>query len=1142
MKKISLFLAFVIFLNLFVAVQLGVSAQASEDWSFVNAYEDFESYADADDTSYGQYDYINLKELSSVNGGTGWDGGWYDNNSDTISGEHKLSLKQDNNGNVWREFDLYTSEWRSYPLKRNFATPIDFREAGEYYIKINAQPAHTIVSQWLAGYDMKISVGDKISFGVKYVEGKTVAGTSPYMYPYLTTGETTIENTENGVVTASYHEHFVQIIADGHGNATVTYTAGGKIVLKGSVSGLTTADYICLSGGGSTRLCDIAIEGYSKETLDSIRAMFSDVTKTSEVLSAMDDLGDITKDVLYSEFNAVASKKYISEDFESYADASDTSYGRFDYINLTDLSSVNGGIGWDGGWYDNDSGTISGSHKLSLKQDNNDNVWCEFDLYTSAWGSFPLKRDFAAPIDFREAGEYYIKINAQPAHAVNSQWLAGYDMKISVGDKISFGVKYVEGKTVATTSPNMYPYLTTGETTIENTENGVRTADYHEHFVQIIADGKGNATVTYSAGGKIVLKGSVSGLTTADYICLSGGGSTRLCDIAIERYSAESLAKAREAIKKLANDAISYEDALAEVNKVTGFAHDPLLAELEYNRGYFDISSEGFYSADGLQLLSTNKITDSVVYSFKLDNNYVAAKDAEVILGVYYGEKLAGAKKLSITAEGKTVTQTYTVGFDTELPAGDKNNIEVKAFVWEKNTLRPLTGYVEMYSPSYKAVTPEIFGANTTERVTVAFMGDSITHRDPSYTKWIEYYYRIKYPTKDIKFVSKGISGENAYNVRSRFKWDVLEGYGTGKPDEVCLMIGMNDIEVSQYPDSITDADEQRRITICLTEIKNIVNLCKENDIKLTLVTPTLYDEADYSATKNSIGANAALSKVAEGVRKIANENNLAYIDFNGYINSFNSSLRDKAEFEKSMIFNVADRVHPTPVGTFAEGFIFIDQQINDSVIASVDIDASALTAETQSAVVTEITNINGTLSYTYAPESLPMYMTEEYVTCNDTYKIPVTDSINREIIKVSGLSDGEYKIMFGEVEIGTYSASQLEKGVNVATVETNPGYIQSKEVYDLVAAKMAKDYILRDIAYVERYIQPNADLSDVDACVAYYNENIKGVSKYSGERYNNYPTNKAAQAGVVADIESLEAQAKVKAQPKTYSVRIIKQ
>ena len=355
-------------------------------------------------------------------------------------------------------------------------------------------------------------------------------------------------------------------------------------------------------------------------------------------------------------------------------------------------------------------------------------------------------------------------------------------------------------------------------------------------------------------------------------------------------------------------------------------------------------------------------------------------------------------------------------------------------------------------------------------------------------------------------------------------------------------MIGMNDIEVSQYPDSVTDADERRRITNCLKEIENIVDLCKENDIKLTLVTPTLYDEADYSTTRNSIGANAALSKVAEGVRKLANERNIAYIDFNGYINSFNSLIRSKSEFEKATIFNIADRVHPTKQGTFAEGFIFIDQQINDSVIASVDIDASALTSDTKSAVVTDITYANETLSYTYAPKSLPMYMTEEYVTCNDTYKIPVTDSINREIIKVSGLLDGEYKIMFGDVEIGTYSASQLEKGVNVATVETNPGYIQSKEVYDLVAAKMAKDYILRDIAYVERYIQPNADLSDVDACVAYYDENIKGVSKYSGERYNNYPTNKAKQAEVVSEIASLEAQAKAKAQPKTYTVRIIKQ
>ena len=172
MKKVSLFLALVILLNLFVLLPTGVVAQASEGQSFVNAYEDFESYLDASDTSYVQSSSISLTEIAPLNSGIGWEGGWYDNSSGTISGGHKLALKQDNYIGVWpeREFDVDTSSLKSNPLKRNFKAPIDFSVAGEYYIKINAQPAHATSSQWLSGYDMKISVGDKISFGVMYVD------------------------------------------------------------------------------------------------------------------------------------------------------------------------------------------------------------------------------------------------------------------------------------------------------------------------------------------------------------------------------------------------------------------------------------------------------------------------------------------------------------------------------------------------------------------------------------------------------------------------------------------------------------------------------------------------------------------------------------------------------------------------------------------------------------------------------------------------------------------------------------------------------------------------------------------------------------------------------------------------------------
>ena len=259
-------------------------------------------------------------------------------------------------------------------------------------------------------------------------------------------------------------------------------------------------------------------------------------------------------------------------------------------------------------------------------------------------------------------------------------------------------------------------------------------------------------------------------------------------------------------------------------------------------------------------------------------------------------------------------------------------------------------------------------------------------------------------------------------------------------------------------------------------------------------------------------------------------------IDFYGYINSFNSSLRSKNEFADKGIFNVADRIHATPAGTFAEGFIFLDQQINDSVIASVDFDFNTLMPNVKNADVKDLVYSDGVISYTYTPDSLPMYVTDEYALCNDTYGIPVTDSLNREIIKVTGLEEGTYDIVFNDVVVGSYSETELANGINIATLETNPSYIQSKTVYDLVNSKMAKDYILRNIAYVERSFWSKVNLTDADACIEYFNQNY--ASSTDG-RFVAYPENKAKQAAAIQEIAELEASAKSAAKPGTYQVEI---
>lgn len=1143
---------------IFSAMCLGVpcfqvSVSADDTFSFINLYEDFESYGDKSDTTKfpsatsGAF----LKNMERLNAGNGWSDGWYDNSDKGITGNHKLCITEARTG-----LDLYSSHLGTYPIMRDFVSTMDFSKGAEYYVSINAMPSIEKSSVNLSKHNLTFKIGD-ISFGTKYVEGKTTS-TNGYYYPHLSVDGSTYTS-ENGYATAAYHNYYVKITVDAEGKASIDFSMDGVKELDDSDLSLTNANCLIITDNNDStaRVSDITIEGYSKAELDNVRKLISDYAARTVAIetvnSAISSLGTIAQRELNSElFEAVTSMGAI-EDFESYADADNqTLFAAWDSkVKLSDCNPANGGTGWDGGWYDNGNGTVSGNHQLRLNDGFAANGR-ELDLYAWSLTSYPLSRKLSNPIDFTKKGEYYISVKAMPSIMKSSVNFGKHNLSFSLGDSISFGTKYVEGQS---TSENgyYYPSLSLGEETLTGTQ-GYATATYYNYLLNIITDGNGGATVRfklYTAGSDpaadYTLTANASRLANLDTFSISdtNNATSRVSSINIEYYSDSRISAARDAIDNLAKGTVTYDDAYKIVNAITGLAKEHLLAELEDNNGYLRIENGEFKSVDGVKIIDSTSVGNSLMYNFKIKNNFKDDKHIRAYLAVYYDRKLSGVRSLDVTAKSRTTTDTHFLGFTGEgedvVPPGEDTKRQVKVFLWQTDTVMPYDKPIEMYSLANRAVHPTPFAADTDERITVAFMGDSITHSGASYAKWVEYYYRLKYPNKDIIFANKGISGESCANVVSRFNWDILNGMYTDKPDEATLMIGMNDVNRSLYPDGDENA-KQSAINNCLKNIRKMVALCEENNIKLTLITPALYDENEsYSSYQNNVGVNAALGKVAEGVIEIANENNLAYIDFYGAVNNFNREIRAMAEFESSIVFNGADRIHPISNGQFAEGFIFINQQIHDSTIASVEIDVQSMETIKKNALAENVTYNDGVLSYRYSPASLPFAITSEYTKNEDEFGLPLTGNMNREIIRVTGLEEGTYLIKFGDTIIGEYTSSELALGINIALIEVNPGQIQSQELYELVAAKTLNDQKLRDIAYVERsLVSAGIDLSDTEKCIAYATENDYGNSTDS--RKKAYVELKSQQETLAGEIDVLEAQAKSKAIPLSYTVQIIRQ
>ena len=112
-----------------------------------------------------------------------------------------------------------------------------------------------------------------------------------------------------------------------------------------------------------------------------------------------------------------------------------------------------------------------------------------------------------------------------------------------------------------------------------------------------------------------------------------------------------------------------------------------------------------------------------------------------------------------------------------------------------------------------------------------------------------------------------------------------------------------------------------------------------------------------------------------------------------------------------------------------------------------------------------------------------------------------MTSKLNNEIICVKGLAAGQYEIKNGDDIIGTYSATELASGVNIAVAEKNPNQINAQGAWALLEQKDARS-----------------------------NE----------ERYY-YQSNKAFNETMISAVKEFRQQAKEASQPETWTVTITK-
>ncbi len=468
---------------------------------------------------------------------------------------------------------------------------------------------------------------------------------------------------------------------------------------------------------------------------------------------------------------------------------------------------------------------------------------------------------------------------------------------------------------------------------------------------------------------------------------------------------------------------------------------------------------------------------------------------------------------------GKTIN--YTIPTGTAI---------VKAFIWNKiSNLMPLKDVTVKTANDY----------TFSDGDRVVLVGDSITHQS-LYVKYLEHFYQIRYPEKEISFINSGISGDVTAGVNSRLDWDIISKDAT----HVTFLIGVNDMQGSVTIDK------------AISNLKEAITILKNKGITVTVLGGVMYDtDLTYSSQGISVsGIDKKLSSYVKECKALAEEMQVNYIELNDYLIDITNKTREANP--GSTVIMSADRIHPGEPGGIVMAELIAKQQGFDKYVSNVEIDAANNAITTSHNAETSLNNANTTsVSYEYKAKSVPFATNSAYNVAsggdNDSLKITggfvginITDELNNEIIKVTGLEEGEYTISFDGATVTTATASELAEGINIATLDTNPGQVKAQASLSYNEKKFTNEQYVRAYAFSKYHALKNdIDPTDIDAFHAYLNNYIANGSQahiryYFGHYLGYYYGKEELARDNIIKYTDLAREA---AQPESYTVTITK-
>lgn len=350
------------------------------------------------------------------------------------------------------------------------------------------------------------------------------------------------------------------------------------------------------------------------------------------------------------------------------------------------------------------------------------------------------------------------------------------------------------------------------------------------------------------------------------------------------------------------------------------------------------------------------------------------------------------------------------------------------------------------------------------------FLGNSITDGG-RYHSYIWLYYMTRFPNMSLRIFNGGIGGDTAFDMNKRLDGDIF----AMKPSVLMVTFGMNDSGYFEYNgDNPKEFGEQKY----LESIKNYQQMEKRfkelPSTRIVMLGTSPYDETVQLKEGNLFKTkNETIKRIVEYQKESAAKNGWEFSDLNAPMVALNQQFQQK---DPAFTLCGADRIHPDNDGHMVMAYLFLKAQgFVGKDVADMEINANKKQAvKTENCTVSNIKKIGNNLSFDYLAEALPYPLDtiargwgQKKSQAEATKVIPFMEEMNREMLKVSGLK-GNYKLLIDDEEIGTWSADELAKGVNLAAESKTPQYQQALAIMHLNEYRWELERTFREYAWCQ--------------------------------------------------------------------------